>query len=140
MHTKKYRQLRVAVFFFVGLLVTISITRDNYLLTLVGMITGMVFMFLVRAKVKIEADERVQTIQEKAARMTYTIFAPTIGIAALLLLLPSKSGMTVFSNGEWLYLESLGMIFAYLSLFLIVIYAISYHFLNKRFGGASNEE
>ncbi|MBP7842788.1 DUF2178 domain-containing protein [Candidatus Woesebacteria bacterium] len=140
MNTKMYTQLQKVITFFVGLLVSISVVRNSYLLATAGIVTGLVFLFLVRAKANIKTDEREQTIQEKAARMTYAIFAPTIGIAALLLLLPSKGGIAVFSKGEWLYLESLGMIFAYLSLFLIALYAISYHFFNQRYGGGGNEK
>jgi uncharacterized membrane protein len=140
MDRKKYKQLRVIVTFFVGAIVALAVIRDSYLLATAGVLTGMVFMVFMRSKAKIRTDERESTIQEKAARMTYAIFAPTIGLAAFLLLLPSKGGISVFSNGEWLFTESLGMIFAYLTLFLIAIYAISYHFFNKKFGGGGNEE
>ncbi len=140
MDRKKYKQLRVIVTFFVGAIVALAVVRDSYLLAAAGVLTGMVFMALVRTKAKIRTDERESTIQEKAARMTYAIFAPTIGIAAFLLLLPSKGGIDVFSKGEWLFTESLGMVFAYLALFLIAIYAISYHFFNRKYGGGGNEE
>lgn len=140
MDRKKYKQLRVAVAFFVGAIVSIAVTRGSYLLAAAGVLTGMVFMILARAKAKIVTDERESTIQDKAARLTYAIFAPTLGIAAFLLLLPSRGGMAVFSKGEWLFTESLGMVFAYLTMFLITVYAISYHFFNRKYGGSSDEE
>jgi len=140
MNRKTYRQLRILVAFFVGMIVSIAVSRDSYLLATAGVLTGMVFMFLVRSKAKISTDERELTVQEKVARMTYAIFAPTIGIGAFLLLLPSKGGFSVFSKGEWLFIESLGMVFAYLTLFLITIYAISYHFFNKKYGGNGDEK
>ncbi|RJR25765.1 DUF2178 domain-containing protein [Candidatus Microgenomates bacterium] len=140
MNRKKYKQLRAIVALFVSALVGLAVVRDSYLLASVGVLTGMVFMALVRSKAKIRTDERELTIQEKAARMTYAIFAPTIGIAAFLMLLPSKGGISVFSKGEWLYIESLGMVFSYLTLFLIAIYAISYHFFNRKYGGGDNEK
>ena len=140
MNRKKYKQLRVIVFLFVAAIVGLAVIRDNYLLSIAGILTGMIFMVLARSKAKIKTDEREASIQEKSARMTYAIFAPTIGIAAFLLLLPSKGGFSIFSKGEWLYTESLGMVFAYLTLFLIAIYAISYHFFNRKYGGSSNEE
>lgn len=140
MERKTYRQLRVVVAFFVSIIVSVAVIRDSYLLAIVGVITGMVFMVLARSKAKIITDERELTIQEKAARMTYAIFAPTIGIAAFFMLLPTKGGISVFNKGEWQFVESLGMIFAYLTLFLIIIYAISYHFFNKKYGGGGNEE
>jgi uncharacterized membrane protein len=140
MDRKKYKQLRVFVALFVAAIVALGVIRDSYLLAAAGVLTGMVFMILARSKVQIKTDEREVIIQEKAARMTYAIFAPVIGIAAFLLLLPSKGGISVFSRGEWLYVESLGMVFAYLTLFLIAIYAISYHFFNRKYGGGGNEE
>ena len=140
MDRKKYKQLRAVVALFVGAIVALAVIRDSYLLAAAGVLTGMVFMVLVRVKAKIQTDEREATVQEKAAKMTYVIFAPTIGIAAFLLLLPSKGGISIFSKGEWLFVESLGMVFAYLALFLIAIYAISYHFFNRKFGGGGNEE
>jgi uncharacterized membrane protein len=132
MDRKKYNQLRAAVALFVSTIVALAVVRNSYLLSIAGVLTGMVFMVLVRSKAKIKIDEREATIQEKAARMTYAIFAPTIGIGAFLLLTFSRKGFA--------YLESLGMIFAYLTLFLIALYAISYHFFNRQFGGGGNEE
>lgn len=139
MNRKKYQRLRVIVAFFVASIVSSAVFLQNYFLSLIAVITGMVFMALVRSKVKINIDEREKTIQEKAAQMTYMIFTPTIGIGSFLLLAFS-SGIIPTVNGEFYYLESLGMIFAYLTLFLIVIYSISYYFLNKKYGGKSDEE
>lgn len=138
MDRKKYKQLRVATAFIVGMIVSVAVARDSYLLALLGIVTGIIFMALVRSKTRIVTDERELAIQEKAARMSYSVFAPTLGMAALLLLLPSKGGLTIMNKGEWLYVESLGMVFAYLTLFLIALYAISYHFYNKKFGGGSD--
>lgn len=140
MDIKKYRQARILVAFFVGAIVSIAVNLDSYLLATVGVFTGMLFLALVRSKTKIVVDERESTIREKAAQMTYAIFTPTLGIGAFLLLFPSLSKLSVFSKGEFLFLESLGMIFAYLTLFLIAVYSISFYFLNKKYGGGSDEK
>ncbi|MFZ2664416.1 MAG: DUF2178 domain-containing protein [Patescibacteria group bacterium] len=140
MNRKKYNQIRVIITLFVSAVVILAVTNNSYLLSIAGVATGLVFMTFVRSKTQIRTDEREATIQEKAARMTYAIFAPTIGISALLMLIPSYSGLSVFAKGEFAYLESLGMVFAYLALFLIAIYAISYHFLNRKYGGGNNEK
>ncbi len=140
MNSKTYQFVRKAVAFFVGLLLAIAVTKDNVQLAVASIVTGMVFILLVRVQATIKPDERDHSIQEKAAYVTYAIFAPTIGITALLLLLPSKAGIPLFNKGEWLYLESLGMIFAYLTLFIITVYALSHHFLDRRYGGGSDEE
>lgn len=140
MNNKKYKSLRALIAFFVAGLVSVAVTRDSYLLAIVSVVTGMVFMSLVRAKTRLRTDEREATIQEKAARLTYAVFTPTIGLASFFLLLPSHGGLSVFSRGEWLFLEALGMVFAYLTLFLIALYSISYHFFNRKYGGDGDEE
>ena len=141
MDRKKYHQLRVVVTLFVSVIVSLSVTSNSYLLALVGVLSGLLFLTLVRSKAKITVDERESSIQEKAARMTYAIFTPTLGIGAFLLLIPSQGELfPVFAKGDFLFLESLGMIFAYLTLFLIFLYAISYHFLNRKYGGGADAE
>jgi len=140
MNIKRYRQVRAAVAIFVGAIVSVAVIQDSYLLAVIGVLTGMMFLILVRSKTKIIVDEREKTVREKAAQLTYAIFTPVIGIGTFLLLFPSFSGLSVFAKGEFVYLESLGMIFAYLTLFLIAIYSISYFFLNKRYGGGSGDE
>jgi uncharacterized membrane protein len=140
MNRKKYNQLRVVVALFVSTIVFLAVAGDSYLLAFIGVATGLVFMTFVRLKAKISIDEREVAIREKAAQLTYAVFAPTIGIGAFLLLIPYQDISPVFAKGEFVYLESLGTILAYLALFLITVYAISYHFLNRKFGGGGNEE
>lgn len=137
---KTYRKVRVVTTFFVGMLMAVAVSIDSYVLAAASVATGMLFLILVRTKAKIKVDERNTAIQEKAARMTYAIFAPTIGVGAFLLLLPSKSGFSVFSKGEFLYLESLGMVFAYLALFMIVLYSLSYYYYSRKLGGGGSDE
>lgn len=132
MDIKKYRQVRATATLFIGAIVAVAVVQNSYLLATIGVLTGMLFLALVRSKTKITIDEREQTIKEKAAQTTYAIFAPTIGIGAFLLF--------IMARGQFLYLESLGMVFAYLTLFLIALYAISYHFFNRKYGGGGNEE
>lgn len=140
MEVKKYRQFRIAVIIFIGAIVAASVFLNSYLLAAVAVFTGLLFLVLVRSKVKIMIDERELAMREKAAQLTYAVFAPTIGIGAFLLMIPYQKISPVFAKGEFAYLESLGMILAYLTLFLIAIYAISYHFLNRKYGGSGNEK
>jgi uncharacterized membrane protein len=140
MNRKRYKQVRVIVALFVAAIISLASMQNSYLLAITGVVTGMIFMAFVRSKARIKIDERETTLREKAAQMTYAIFAPTIGIAAFILLIPYKSISSVFKGGEFTYLESLGMVFAYLTLFLIAIYSICYHYLNRKYGGGNDEE
>ena len=140
MTIKKYHQIYATVSVFLVLVIFISIIFKLYLLTFVSIFTGILFFSLIYIHNNNFVDERELSIQEKAANITYSIFAPTIGLGTFLLLVPSHSGLKVFSQGEFLFLESIGTIFAFLSLFLIVLYSISYFFLAKKFGGNKDEE
>jgi len=130
MDIKKYRQIRVIITLFVSVTVSISTIQNNLTLAIAGVITGMLFLSLVRAKTKIVIDEREKTIREKAAQMAYAIFAPTIGLGALIMIILGKNSVYIFA---------LGQIFAYLTLFFIAVYAISYYFLNRKYGGSDAE-
>jgi len=140
MNRKKYQQIRLLVMIFIISIVLVAVIGDNLFLTVIGIGTGVIFLALARCTNEMRADEREITVQEKAARMAYAIFTPSIGIASFLLLLPAKGGFSVLAKGEWLFLEALGLIFAYLSLFLIVVYTISYHFFNRQYGGGSDDK
>lgn len=140
MNIKKYRQIRAAAIIFIGAVVAVAVINNSFLLALAGVLTGMLFLSVVRSKTKTTIDEREQTIREKAAQTAYAIFAPTLGIGAILLLIPSYGGLSAMAKGEFTYLESLGGIFAYLALFLIAVYAISYYFLNRKYGGGGDKK
>jgi uncharacterized membrane protein len=140
MDIKKYKKIRAAIAIFVASIVSVSVTIDSYLLAIITVLTGMLFMILVRSKTKVVIDEREVSVREKAANLTYAIFTPVLGIGSFLLLLPSYGGIPVFSKGDFIFLESLGMVFAYLTLFLIAVYSISYFYLNRKFGGGKNDK
>lgn len=132
MNTRQYQQVRVAAFLFMVIVVAVSLWFDILLLAAAGVLTGMLFLGLVRSQAGTDVDEREQTMREKAASATYGIFAATIGISAVLLLLFSRRG--------YLYLEAVGLVFAYLTLFLIALYAISYQYCARKYGGGGDEE
>lgn len=132
MNIKRYKQLRAAVAVFVAMIVSFAVTGNNYVLALVGVGTGMLFLTLVRSKVKMTIDEREISIRQKAAQITYAIFTPTIAFGSVILIF--------FARGEYIFLQSLGMVLSYLSLFLLALYSISYFVVNRKMGGGGNEE
>ena len=140
MDRKKYDQLRSLVALFVSVIVAVAVIGDSYVLVLVGIVTGMICMVLVRRQIKIGTDEREETVRAKAAQLTYAIFTSTIGIGAVLLLIPYQKLSPVFAKGEFAYLESLGLVLAYLTLFLIAIYALAHQYLNRQYGGSGHDE
>jgi uncharacterized membrane protein len=94
-------------------------------------IAGLFFLTSVRSSRAI-MDEREQSVREKAAQLTYIIFAPTLGMSAL--------GLLILSHDSNFFLESLGVILAYLTLFLITLYSISSFFFDRKYGGHGQKE
>ncbi|OQA93736.1 MAG: hypothetical protein BWY24_00339 [Microgenomates group bacterium ADurb.Bin219] len=137
---KSSKDFKKIILFFSGTIVILAVVLESYLLAAVSVLTAMAFVILINSRRKIRIDEREKIICEKAAQLTYSIFAPTIGIGAFFLLLPYQKISPVFAKGEFVYLESLGMILAYQALFLIVLYAISYYFLNRKYSGGQDKE
>lgn len=132
MDEKKHQTLRISVTIFLIALVCLAVLRTQYLLALIGAMSSILFLNVVRSSSKLVIDERDQTIREKAAQMTYMIFAPTLGLSALILLLVAR--------GHYFFLESLGVIFAYLTVFLITLYTISSFFIDRKYGGDGQKE
>lgn len=140
MTIKKYRRLKRMVVILILAIIAISLISKVYLLSFAAFVTVILFSSLIRFQDDSSLDEREQSIKEKSAHITYSIFISTLCLGTFILMFPSASGLSVFSKGEFLYLESLGVVFAYLTLFLIILYSISYLFLNKKYGGNSDEK
>jgi uncharacterized membrane protein len=77
-------------------------------------------------------DERERAVREKTAQMTYAIVTPILGLGSFLILMMGR--------GEFVFLQALGTILSYVTLFMIAVYAIAFHFLNRKYGGSSDEE
>lgn len=132
MDEKSYQRLKPAVTVFLIILVCLAVLRAQYLLAVIGIATGLIFLRFIGAPSKRFIDERERSIQEKAAQITYLIFAPTLGLSSLIMLLLARD--------QFFFLESLGVIFAYLTILLISLYTISSYFLNRKYGGNGQEE
>ena len=131
MNEKRYKQIRIVIGLFSAVIVMVAVSLDNIFLAAGGVIIGMFFMVLARSKTNKIVDEREITVREKAAQMAYAIFAPTIGLGSFFLIL--------LARGEHYFLEAVGIVLAYLSLFLIGLYTISFFFYNRKYGGDGKE-
>ena len=122
MTTKGFRNARIIILIFVAITVGLAMSQANIFLALAGIIIGMAFMWFVRKKTSgVLVDERMQNMSEKAGRLTYIISVSVTGWTSVILMLISR-------YGHFAYLESLGLIFAYTTLFIILVYTISYYY------------
>lgn len=135
----KYQQIRAIVFLFVFVLIALAIRLDNFFLAFASLTSGLLFMTIAHSSKLNSADEREVTVQHAAANTTYGLVTSTLGLTTILLLLPSKGGFSIFAKGQWIFLEAVGMLLAFLSLLIIVIYTLSYQFYTQKYGGRSND-
>lgn len=128
MTLNNFRKFRIAITFFVALTVGIAVSINNLFLALAGIVAGMIFMFLVKKRVRgVLVDERIIKISNQAARITYGVVTMVLALASLIFIVIGQS------SNEY-YLQSLGIIFSYVTLFSVAIYSISYKFLSKKYG------
>lgn len=132
MNPKFLTQPSTLVILFLIAIGSLAFTQNNPLLILTSVITGLFFLSTLRSSPKNRFDEREKVVRDKAAHITYMIFTPTIGLGSCVLMILGRQG--------FYYLESLGIVLAYLSLFQIVLYAIAFFYINREYGGNSHEE
>ncbi len=132
MNEKTFKFLKFLVTAFLAALMFLAILRTQLALAVIAGIAGILFLTIVRTTGSLIVDEREQSVREKAAQLTYLIFAPTLGLSAL--------GLLVLSHDSNYFLESLGVIFAYLTLFQITLYTLSSFFIDRKLGGNGQEE
>ena len=124
-----FTRLRLLIGLGIGTIVAIAATTNNFYLAITGILIGILFMFLVKKGVKeVIVDERVISISGQASRMTYVIVTMFSAILGLFLILSGKGDGNI-------YVEGIGVLFSYMSMLLIAVYAISYHYFNKKYGG-----
>jgi len=81
-------------------------------------------MAVVKRKTKAKlTDERVERVSEIAAKWTYVVFTSSMAVTSLLL---------IFINQRYAFLESLGILFSYLTMFLLVLYTLFFHFFSRK--------
>lgn len=130
---KKGIWIRGGIAGFIGANTAVSLIFRSYGLAAAGLAAGVLFLILAGRRNRILIDERAASIQEKAARMTYSVFAPTIAFGSFVMIVAGRAA-------DIFYLESLGMVFFFLTLFLIVLYGISCRYYDRKFGGGDGKE
>lgn len=129
MKEKTFKKVKIIITSFVSVTVGIAVVENNTLLALAGVVIGILFLTLVRSRTKqVLVDERIKSISGYAARLTYMILTALLGLLSIFFI--SSGGRT-----DELYMEALGVILSYITLLSVAIYAMSYKFFEKKYGG-----
>lgn len=129
MTLKSFKIAKIIVSIFVAITVVTAVGAANIFLALGGIIIGMIALLIARSRVKeIIVDERIMSASQKATQSTYAIVVMTMGFTSVLIML--------FNTQNYFpYLESMALLFAYITIFIIVVYHISYRYFIHKTGG-----
>lgn len=122
-----FRRVQTVMTFALAAFVGWSIKIGNVVLPLIGVVVGMMVIFLLKRKVEeVIEDERIYMISEKASRRTIQFFGVTVGLISAALIALSRSGYTEF--------EQIGSTLGYVTCTLLVVYMMFYGYYSKKFG------
>jgi len=126
MSEKDYKKVRAILIIVTSLIIGLAIEINSVLLILVGFISMMFIMSLVKVKVKPIEDERLLMVTNKAAQIAFSILLPILATTSLALLVAGR---------QLFYLHALAVILGYITCLGLTIYLVAYYFLNRKLGG-----
>jgi uncharacterized membrane protein len=129
MTTHSYRRLNKIVFILVGVICLISFYLEMAFLSflVIGLYMGLIS--LVRTRVKgVLADERQQSVAEKAAQVSFQVLMP-------ILLLASVALITSGGKQEFYYVKALGVVLSYVTSLGLIIFLLTYWYFDQKSGG-----
>lgn len=127
MKAKTFIWAKALIIIFIVVVVSFAYFNQNPFLAVGAVLIGMLFMWLVKSRVKdVMVDERIMNVAGKAGDMTYRVVTLTSGLGALMLM--------IFGQREGMeFLNALGLIFAYVAMFSIGIYALAYWLYSQEY-------
>lgn len=129
MTLKTFKIIRICTSVLVFAFMAAGLYFANIFVALVGVIIGMLIIWISKYRIKeIIVDERIRSASEKAARSAFIVAVFVMGWTSVLIM--------IFNIRNYFpYLESVALLFAYITIFLIVIYTISYYYFINKTGG-----
>ncbi len=126
---KTLKKIRLLIVCLIAIIVATAVSINNFYLAISGVLIGVLFNILVRSKFrKTLVDERIINISGRAARITYVITTLIIALLSLFLIFSGRQHQDINT-------ETIGIIFSYVAMLNIAIYAISFRYFNKKYGG-----
>jgi len=126
---KNFKIIRLFIIAFIAAIVAAAVSVNNFYLAITGVFIGILFNLLVRSKFRKKlVDERIENISGRASRMTYMLTTLILAILGLFLIFSGREHQDIYTEG-------LGVIFSYIAMLNLAIYAISFRYFNKKYGG-----
>ncbi len=126
MNYKTFKKIKLLVVAFVSINVSLAVSWSNAVWAIVSIFVGILFLSLFRKMTKeVIVDERTIDIGNKASNFAYTVTTSVLAITSLLLMIAGE---------RYTYLQTLGITFSYLVLFIVGTYSLAFYYLNKKMG------
>jgi len=136
MNYEQFKRLKMLTVFFILATVGVAFAYNNMVLALAGVLIGMLFIVLVRRRVRaVLVDERLENISGRAARWTYAILTVFIALLSLLLIMIGRRAVPQQEG-----IETLGIVFSYVALLNLALYSFSYKYFAKKYGDTDDEQ
>lgn len=124
MKYKSFRILKIAVTFFLAIIIAQAIIFNNYILAIAAVIAGVAIVFALRKKVEgVTADERDFQIAGKSARLSLSIFCVLTAMATFVFM---------FQRDANPIYEVIGSTLAYSVCALLLLYSIIFTYYEKQ--------
>ena len=127
--SKKYEKIRKILIFIELVVVLLAVNYNSALIAVFGIGFGMFLLSFLKSSVDDELiDERIESISNRAAMVSFRVMLPILGLTSVALLVSA-------GEKEFYYLHGLGIILSYVTCLGLVIYLSAYYYFNKKHGG-----
>ena len=125
--------MKALVASFVSATVAIAVVQNNIILAFAGVLIGVLFILIVQKRTRaVLVDERIQSIGDRAARMTYVILTITLAFLSLFFTMIGRQANQVAY-------EALGAVLSYITLLSLALYSMSYKYFSRKYGETDDE-
>lgn len=129
MKSKDFQRIKRVIIVFLMIIAGLSIYINNTFFLLICLTLMMILISFLKLKVKdVLEDERQIALAEKAARTSFIVLIPVLGLTSIALFVGG-------GNENFYYIRALGIVLSYITCLGLIIYVISYWYFNKKLGG-----
>jgi uncharacterized membrane protein len=122
MTQKTFLVFKIITAMALGIIVSLSITHDNWYLPVISVLAAFAFLYFLKNKVKeVMADERDYKIGGKASQSAMTIYVMLSVVFGIILYITGKENEALFAAGNVLLYSACFLMLLYSVLFKIYI-------------------
>lgn len=127
--SEQFEKVRKYLTFVIAFIVFLSVYFNSALIAVFGIGFGMFILTFLQSSIKEKLiDERIESISNRAAMVSFRIMLPILGLTSVALLVSA-------GEEEFYYLHGLGIVLSYITCLGLVIYLVAYFCFKRKYGG-----